>query len=549
MKPHAREIIDFMLNTEQFKNCRSFETEHFIYWIEMDKYFYDGLPVTRDEFNKIREYTTKYKTLPSVERKKRMMTEGERKSYDEAIKLQYKIQDHPENRTDTFSRETILRYSKTYDSLEYYNYYVDVRSPMKSKHNKVLVMKKKIKIFSVNSKGYVMTGDNKWLSLKNWARFQQYMFSSSFTKLLMKTMIGKDWILNLDIESYMISNKSARKSNSFEEAVSTECGAKPVKTIRKLFGDNVNEVLNLYSLIEPNKIHYLTNIITKHVDRFKELVGNSRHSKCEALLFLYFISKDNRCDYSIFNDYIRMLKTTKKKINLNISSYNTIKLNHDRLSREILEKKQKKITKKRTKLKINEVYPDIKPLQGLGVEKIKTVQRLNDESAMLHHCVHSYRSSIDSGLCAIYSLLFKGESYTLELRAKEKKAEENRDDDFERIFGTDSAEPINKEKEYELYINQLRGKYNCSPPTQMKPLVEDMCEKNGILPLSDSMVTFVDKVPQKEENEIKEKVVKQIGEKILYRISLNGVVDRVYEGEKDDKPFEEVDNYMWLHVN
>lgn len=519
MRKETQEIIELMLN--KFGKHRSFETEHFIYWVEHESFTYDGNTVTRDEFKYIKQYAAYNGTLPNVERAKRLLTPEQKENLIQDINNQYhRDYRHPEIDTGTRSYEKMLRYSKTYDSLEYYSCDTAVKSQSKpGTSNRVLVMFKKNKIFSVTNKGYVRIYGNKWLSLKNVARFTNMNgnIGEDIVKILLKSMIGKDWILNLEMSySFMISNKSARQADSLEQAVDIECGAKPAKIIKKAFGDDINSILTLYSLVEPNKIHDITNFLKKH---WAPLMGilNSAYGRGYSLLFYYFLCKDNRCEWQVMSDYFKMLQENGKKVNLKITSYSTLKRNHDELSRQILLK----TSNKGGRLNIAKHYPEIKSLPNLQVEKIKTVKRLNQESVSLRHCVHTYRTRINKGECAIYSLFYEGSTYTLQLNAeKKKKSGEalNFSESIEGVYGDDEL------YDFDFKIRQLRGKFNCLPPESMKYVLERMCEENNLSPLSDANVYFHD-------NKDKRKVV-QIGDGILDRIDVYGNILRIYEGEE-----------------
>lgn len=504
MRKETQEIINLMLN--KFGECRSFETEHFIYWVKNECYYYDNNTVSRDEFTYIKQYAAYNGTLPSIERKRKKLTSEEKESVFASIHGS-----HPEVNTGTYSNEKMLRYSKTFDSLEYYQYDINVRaSAMPGRTSRVLVMPRKTSIFSINNKGCVRIYGNRWLSLKNISRFN-CLYSSELgddvIKILLKSMIGKDWALNLDNnESILISNKNARKADSLEHAIELECGAKPAKIIKKAFGDDINSILNLYSLIEVNNIHYITNFLKKNWSELKVILG--RNHRRNMLLFCYFLSKDNRCESQILDDYFKMLSENGKKVNLKIKSYSTLKRNHDELSRQMLLK----TSGKGGRLNVAKVYPDITSMPNLQVEKIKTVKRLNQESAVLHHCVHNYKNAINRGECAIYSLFYDGSTYTLELGTETKF----------KIGVDDFVE------EYEFKINQLRGKYNCSPPETMKAVLDKMCEENNLLPVSEGYVYFTNNLKDNRK-------IVQLGDEILKRIDSYGNVNRVYESEAPAK--------------
>ena len=519
MRKDRKEVIDEFLKT--FKHDRVFETEKFIYWIK-ESYYYNRQEMSRDEFICVKDYAVKYGTLPFLileekEEKKRELKNKEEISVEENA---YKKVSRNAS-TGTYSRQEVLRYSKQYENIEFYDYDQEVRATTRNKSGRVIVMTSRRKKFSINDKNYVLINGNRWLSLKNLSGFvnRNTFITSKFGVMLLNMMLGgdKQWILNLENtedkngmeHSYNISNKSSRVANSLDESVSLECGSTPPKIIMKYFDGDINEVIQLYNLIEHNKIHYLTNFIKRNLVYLKEITKNNTfYSKSSDLLFYYFLVRDNRCERHVVSDYIRMLQQERQKINLNLSSFTTIKNKHDEISRVILEKNRDK-----RRLKVSKVYPKIESIPGIEVELIKSADRLNLESQMLHHCVHGYKTSINNGSCAIYSLIHNEERYTLEVNAIKKKDEE------EKEF-------------YEFQVNQLRGKYNCNPPTSMKEHLEKMCENNELI-LSGDRVRFIDKVVEKEKKEEarnKPKVkVEQIGERILESLVEKSQKTRVTE--------------------
>jgi hypothetical protein len=421
---------------------------------------------------------------------------------------------HKNSSTNTYSRQRVLRYSKQYENIEFYYYDQDVRATTRNDSGRVVIMSKKRKIFSINDKNYVLINGKRWLSLKNIAGFiNKNPITIRLGVMLLNMMLGgdKDWILNLGNTanndcmntSYNISNRSSRFANSLNEAVARECGSPPPKVIMKYFNNDVNNVIKLYNLIEHNKIHYLTNFIKRNHIVLKDLKKNTSYGEVNDLLYYYFLSRDNRCEIHMVSDYMRMLEQVGQKINLNISSYITIKNKHDEISGLILEKNRDK-----RRLKVSKVYPKIESTPEIEVELIKSADRLNMESQMLHHCVHGYKSSINNGSCAIYSLVYKGERYTLEVNAKRKEIPKEVEDSEESNY------------KYEFKVNQLKGKYNCNPPTSMKEYLEKMCEENELI-FNNLSVKFFDKVKELKEKEESKVEVEQIGEKILISLLKN----------------------------
>lgn len=510
MTKEKKEILDELL--VKFDYHRTLETEDFLYWIK-EYHYYDGQLVSREEFVNVKDYAIKHGELPCMILREKIEEEVNKSILGDKWEPKEEKQYDRNVNTATHSNQMMVRYSKKYDNLEVYEFTVDVRASTRRESDRVLCMRKRKKILSINSKNYVLVGGNRWLSLKNWVGFlhgSPSFITEGVCRKLMNLMIGeKDWILNLEMESIYISNKNSRKANSMDEAIQLECGTKPVKLIKKVLNNDVNDIINLYNLIDHNQIHSLTNFIKRNHLKIKKIFEQDGYGlRSERLLYLYFLVKDNRCSRGIFDDYLRMLKQEGGKVNLNIRSYTTIKRKHDEVSRVILEKNRDK-----RRLKVAKVYPKVESIPGLKVEMIRSANRLNLESEILHHCVHTYKTSINNGSCAIYSLVHEEERYTLEVKAVKKPKEDEEAED-----------------EYEFKINQLRGKYNCSPPTSMKKHIEKMCENNE-LTLPENRVTFRDVVKKKDTSTTKKEVI-QIGEEVL---------DRMIQGKgipaNDDLPF------------
>ncbi len=530
MNQIKKDIIDKMLKKNP--KYRSFETEHFIYWILSESYSYDGYSVSREEFKYAKQYAVAHGTLPSMERDRSMLSKERLELFDKQAKEGYKNSSSPELYNGTHSYENILRYSKTYDSLELYYFRTQVRATFKNKSSRVIVQKKRSRIFSINNKGYVMVGGKRWLSLKNKEVLANHYpeIRGEVMKKLLESMIGKDWVNDVD-ESILISNKNSRRANSLLEAIELECGAPPAKFLYKFFKNDKNSLIKLYKLIEPNKISDIITFINNNKAIVTKIINETYDDKTNMLLFCFFLSKDNRCDKTILFDYFRMAFDSGVKINIKVSSYSTLKRNHDELNRKNLLK----LSSKGQRLKVSKDFPNIKSIRGLDVEKIKTVERLNQESAELHHCVHSYKQQINIGDSAIYRLTFDSVPYTLQVRANKVKKNN------EKLTFEEAIEGKFNEGEYiiELKLNQLKGRYNSNPPESIKPFLHTICVNNNIIPESVNNLSF------KSEIKDKRKVI-QIGSKILEKLnSIHGTVDVLYEGEPVENVVElqQVENF------
>jgi hypothetical protein len=108
----------------------------------------------------------------------------------------------------------------------------------------------------------------------------------------------------------------------------------------------------------------------------------------------------------IFKDSLRMAKVLDKRINCSWSN-RRLEEEHDKWAKELTD-----IVYDRTNrpLNIDNVFTDFRDHSGL--ELISTTKELNYEGKKQNHCVASYVSSIESGLCAI----FRYKDYTAEVR-------------------------------------------------------------------------------------------------------------------------------------
>lgn len=488
MTKEKKVIVDEVL--KKFKYNEHFETEHFIYWVK-SSFTYDGESVDRDVYIAASDYAIKHGELPSCNLKERLF--NSRGLQEDYVNTKDSLGLYTKKRnvtTNTYSSEVILRYSKTYDSLELYGVKSDIKSPVTRKSERVLCMKKRVKFFSINSNGFVLISGRRWLSLKNWGSISfddntvYKLFTDKLIKKLIQLNIRTEWIKSLPVENIVISNKNARSSSSLFEAIEKECGIKVVKTIGMAFGDNANSIIGLHKIIDSNYIHKITNFIKENRVILKKIFKPGDPGSYKVILYFYFLVKDNRLEKDLFFDYINMLEEEGLKINLNISSYNTIRKNHDRLSEEILKKANSS-----TKLKIDKVFPVIESSKNINFELIKSVARLNTESVILHHCVHSYKDRVSRGQSAIYSIVYNNSRYTLEL----------------------SVDEVGEKKI--VYANQLRGLYNSLAPIEIKEELIEVLDNNG--------VEFNDKIVSFQKNEFKSRSIaenesfKQIGAAIL----------------------------------
>jgi len=305
----------------------------------------------------------------------------------------------------------------------------------------------------------------------------------------MSTMLGdKDWVHQLEVKEYKIPNKVSRKANSIDHLVEIIGGNRPLKLFKKVF-KNIEDLIDITRVVESNQSHMIINFIRQNKEILNELINDLPFTPVGVaydIIYYYFVSKDNRCDKQVVQDYCKMLISQGMKINLNLSSFTSIKNKHDELSRYIIAN-----SSGGEKLKVSKKFKPLKSTEEIEVEMITTSKRLDDESLALHHCVHSYKQDINTGKCAIYSIKYDNKSYTLQLSANQ-----------------------NSEGKTDYIIQQLKGSRNCNPPIEMRPALEKMIEDNGLVPIEHSYIYFGNKEKSKNKT-----IVQQIGTKVLEKIA------------------------------
>ena len=102
-------------------------------------------------------------------------------------------------------------------------------------------------------------------------------------------------------------------------------------------------------------------------------------------------------------------------------------------------------------IKTHDVYKDALKDFAYEYELIDDKERLIQESIEMSHCVATYADRINNGYCGIFSIMYEGSRYTLEvvqsMFSDEKKA---------------------------LSYNQLKGKFNSAPPAGLVEAVNNV---------------------------------------------------------------------------
>lgn len=110
----------------------------------------------------------------------------------------------------------------------------------------------------------------------------------------------------------------------------------------------------------------------------------------------------------LVEDWMRDHYELDKKLSLKITSIKRVQDEHNKLSRERILKGIKNV-------KMNKLYKDLFKDFAIPVEEIDSKKRLLQESIEQEHCVATYANRINNGDCGIFSMVFNGVRYTLEV--------------------------------------------------------------------------------------------------------------------------------------
>lgn len=117
----------------------------------------------------------------------------------------------------------------------------------------------------------------------------------------------------------------------------------------------------------------------------------------------------------LIRDYIRMtLMSDNKILNLKIKSYRRLCEEHNKVSIKLRQKETKTI-----KIPKDSKFKNLKLPKEF--EEIKTKKRIVEESIKQNNCVWSYAEDINKDICRIYSTIYEGKRYTLEIRKRRNK--------------------------------------------------------------------------------------------------------------------------------
>jgi len=443
-----QKIIDSIIN-EEFNQriCQKynhvtyersdFETEHFNYFI-LDTSFGGDYNSSTPSFNEvIDDFLTKKNKYSSNQ-------------YLTCSRSQY-----------------MLRFSKTYGTLDYYIVSSSIRNTRYSKEN-LLVLHKRQKIFTVRPNNYILVAGCRYISFKNF-KSVQYVLSEKLKNLLLNTHLNSKFPDELLTAIRNLPNKITKNCSSFEDILKNLSKSPIPKILTSKF--STDALITLYSLINESEINKFINFVKQNMDIYgtkendvkieiydwykdmhfyedtgilkllSEYMALKMKLICKITIQEYNISKlvafeGNSEHRKLLVDYINMAYLEGVKLNINITSLNRLKYIHDKLA--ILSR-----SKNIPKIKVSKDFPkSFMTTPDCKIELIADSKELVKEGVLMNNCVASYYPKINRGVSAIYRVLdtTTGERATLEL-------------------GKDTSDKI--------YIRQLKAFWNSNPSEQL----------------------------------------------------------------------------------
>lgn len=110
----------------------------------------------------------------------------------------------------------------------------------------------------------------------------------------------------------------------------------------------------------------------------------------------------------LVEDWMKDHYELDEKLSLKITSEKRMRDEHNKLSRARILKGVKYV-------KMDKLYKDLFKDFAIPVEEVDNKKRLLQESIEQEHCVATYANQINRGDCGIFSMVFKGIRYTLEV--------------------------------------------------------------------------------------------------------------------------------------
>ena len=217
-------------------------------------------------------------------------------------------------------------------------------------------------------------------------------------------------------------------------------------------------LIDLYrSLKDYNEINKICQYIAKNPDVVKEYTFGGNELSLSNLLS-HMLFGNGTYAWLITDSVGDCVSLKERALSLKVTSLKRWQKEHQRRSKL-------RMLKGVSAIKTADIYKNA--LEGFEYEYelIDDKERLIQESIEMNHCVATYANKINTGGCGIFSIMYEGNRYTLE------------------VGKSSMSDTMNKMMNNPLLCVQLKGKFNTKAPEEL--------EKAVVLKLSKGNTAFL----------------------------------------------------------
>jgi hypothetical protein len=246
------------------------------------------------------------------------------------------------------------------------------------------------------------------ISLSNYFTIKDHQVA----QLIMMNRPGMQWIQELPLGFYPISNSQLKDIDSLEDFLAIFTGKDRVIPNRLKQALSATDLLTLIKIVPGEYLNAVAATLKK-----TPTLKNDEYV-LDHLLWAFYqesIKGDGKVRYNAVRSYIASCRGLGKKLNMRIKSVKRLEEEQEKL---IAKRQLDRAPKFGTSSKLILRQLDHGEVQ---IELIKNKKRLGQEAARMNNCVTDYAQEITDGECAIYHVQYRGRPYTMEVMHGPKK--------------------------------------------------------------------------------------------------------------------------------
>jgi hypothetical protein len=246
------------------------------------------------------------------------------------------------------------------------------------------------------------------ISLRNY----YLIWNSKVAQFIMMTTPDHEWIKELSIGFYPISNNELKDIKSLDDFYGFFTGKNRNIPNRLRKALSPEDLLRLIRIVPGEYLNAVALTLKQNPDiKYDEYV-------LEHIIWAYYksiISGDQRPRYNAVQSYVHSCLGLGRKLNMRIKSAKRLESEFEKLhsTRRLDRAPAFRTDPKLIMKELN--HGEVK------LELIKNKKRLGQEAARMKNCVTDYAQEITDGECAIYHVQYRGRPYTMEVIHGPKK--------------------------------------------------------------------------------------------------------------------------------